>query len=302
MENILLSSIITLSSIGILAAVVLFFISKKFYSFEDPKIDQVEEILPGTNCGGCGYAGCRHFAQALVKATDLATLNCPVGGPMVMVKVADLLGLETVSQEKLIAVLRCNGSSSNVSELVHYDGAESCLLAQSQFAGQSLCQYGCFGLADCVNVCKFNALEINAETGLPVVNDDLCTACGACVDICPRDLFELRPLGPDKKRVFVACMNQEKGALAKKYCKVACIGCMKCVKATESKSVSVKNNLSYIDTDVDVVQHGPLLVGCCPTGSILGVNIQAKKPDPPVRPKPPIKPKTENTESPQNEA
>ncbi len=277
MENLILNSVLSLGATGLISASILFIAAKKFKVHEDPRIDQIDEILPAANCGGCGFAGCRQFAEACTKADDLNELLCPVGGSDMMQAVGKILGLEVEAKEKQIAVLRCNGSKANAPAKVKYDGSMSCKSAHSLFAGESGCQYGCLGLGDCTVVCNFDALYVDQETGLPVVDTEKCTACGACVKACPRNLFELRPEGPNGQRVFVACMNKEKGAQARKNCKVACIGCMKCTKVTESTSVSVTNFLSYIDTNVDPIKDGAELVACCPTNAILGINIQPKK-------------------------
>ncbi|MCK5073979.1 MAG: RnfABCDGE type electron transport complex subunit B [Bacteriovoracaceae bacterium] len=277
MNNLMLSSILSLSGVGVLAASILYIASKKFHVEEDPRIDQVEGVLPMANCGGCGFAGCRNFAEAVVKAGKLDGLNCPVGGAECMAQVAHIMGVDVQETEPMVAVLRCNGSRKNAPQKTHYDGALNCFAAHALFAGESGCPNGCLGLGDCAVACSFDAITVNPETGLPEVDDDKCVACGACVTACPRDIYELRPKGINSKRVYVACMNTQKGAPAKKNCSVACIGCMKCVKATESKSVSVKNFLSYIGTDVDTESHGPQLIDCCPTSAILGVNIEGSK-------------------------
>ena len=266
----LIYPVLSLGAIGIASAAILFVVAKKFYVHEDPRIDQVNELLPGANCGACGFAGCRNFAEATVKASELSSLNCPVGGNSCMQAIAKLLGLEVSSQIPKVAVLRCHGSKTNAPAKINYQGAPSCLSAHSMFAGESGCQYGCLGLGDCVKVCSFDALHIDLETGLPVVDPEKCTACGACVKICPRHLFELRPQGP---QVYVACMNQEKGGVARKNCSVACIGCMKCTKVYETDQIKITNFLSYIGPDIDVKNHGTELVKCCPTKAIHGVNL-----------------------------
>jgi len=275
--TLLFLSVVSLCVIGVVAAAVLFMAAKKFKIFEDPKIDLINEVLPGANCGGCGYPGCRGFAEACVKAGNLDGLNCPVGGSSTMKQVGEILGVAAPSSLPLIAVLRCNGTRENAPIKINYDGTSSCRISHMLYAGDSGCPNGCMGLGDCVEVCKFDALYIDKNTNLPVVDENKCVACGACVKACPRNIYELRPKGKNSERVYVACMNTQKGAEARKNCKVACIGCMKCTKVTESTSVSVKNALSYIDTKVDTSLHGPALIECCPTKAIVGVNIGEKK-------------------------
>ncbi|MBL6989728.1 MAG: RnfABCDGE type electron transport complex subunit B [Bacteriovoracaceae bacterium] len=288
MGSLLLNSILLLGSVGLVAASVLFFVAKKFYVYENPKIDEVDDVLPSANCGGCGFPGCRAFAEATVGATDLEELFCPVGGNETMKAVAKILGLEVVEKGPMVAVLRCNGSNENSPKKINYDGVSSCLSAHSMYAGEGGCPFGCLKLDDCVRVCDFDALKMDAKTGLPVVDEKKCTACGACVDICPRNIYELRPIGKQSKRVYVACLNTEKGAIAKKNCAVACIGCNKCVKVYDSGgAVVMKGLLSYISPQVDVENQGGYLVGSCPTNAIMGINVEAKKLPPKKKPSKP---------------
>lgn len=273
MENLILNSAYTLGAIGLIASAILYIAATKFKVIEDPRIDQIESILPAANCGGCGYAGCRQFAEACTKAQELTLLFCPVGGSACMSQVASIMGMTVEAKAPMIAVLRCNGSKVNAPDKINYDGAKNCRSAHSLFAGTSGCAYGCLGFGDCAVVCNFDALHVDSVTGLPVVDENKCTSCGACIKACPRGLFELRPKGPNGQRVLVACMNKEKGPLAKKNCAVACIGCTKCTKVTGDDQVKVQNFLSYIPTSVDAQKFGKALVASCPTKAICGVNL-----------------------------
>ncbi|MFW5851928.1 MAG: RnfABCDGE type electron transport complex subunit B, partial [Bacteroidota bacterium] len=160
--------VIILSSIGLAAAIILFFVSKKFKVIENPLIDEVEEMLPAANCGGCGYPGCRKFAQVFVESDNVENLYCPVGGADVMKQIAERAGKVVVVQAQKVAVVRCNGSCEHTNKQASYDGAVSCRLAHSTFAGESGCSFGCFGYGDCVSVCAFDAIYIDEQTGLPV--------------------------------------------------------------------------------------------------------------------------------------
>ena len=231
MTSTLLSTILSLSLLGGLLAVVLYFIAQKFKVQEDPRIDQILEVLPGANCGGCGYAGCRAFAESFVKNPDNPDLFCPVGGNDAMKKAAAVLGREVQEKVPRLAVLRCNGSCDVRPVLNKYDGSPSCAVASDLYGGETGCSYGCLGLGDCVTACTFDAIAIDPQTGLPVVAEDKCTSCGACVKACPRNILELRPKGPKSRRIYVACANKDKGALTRKVCSVGCIGCQLCVKA-----------------------------------------------------------------------
>jgi Na+-translocating ferredoxin:NAD+ oxidoreductase RNF subunit RnfB len=249
-NDVVIYAVASLGTIGIAASVILYFVAQKFKVIEDPRIDEVEEALPAANCGGCGFAGCRAFAEASVKQGEekgnLDGLNCPVGGNDVMATVADILSLTVEEQDPLIAVVRCNGSHANSPKKVNYQGAASCAFAHNLFSGEGGCQFGCLGLGDCVRSCDFDAIHMDPDSGLPVVNDK-CVACGACVKACPRDIIELRPKGKKDRRIFVSCINKEKGGPAKRNCSVACIGCGKCVKVCPFDAITLENNLAYID-------------------------------------------------------
>ncbi len=273
--GVVLLSVASLGGISVVAAVILFVAAKRFHVDEDPKIDQVEEILPGANCGGCGYAGCRNFAEASVQAEDLSELFCPVGGNPLTEKIATILGIEAAAQEPMIAVVRCHGSKKNAPIKVAYNGASSCRLSHQLFSGESGCPHGCMGLGDCVVACPFDAIQIDSETGLPVVSEEKCTACGKCVIACPRRVIELRPKGKKGRRVYISCINEEKGGVAKKHCSVACIGCGKCMKACPFGAIVVKNNLAYIDPIL--CKNCRKCVAVCPTQAILTVNFPPPK-------------------------
>jgi len=278
-DNIIIIAIVALGALGLIAAIILYFIANKFKVFEDPKIDEVEEALPSANCGGCGFPGCRAYAEATVKAAkengNLDGLNCPVGGNEVAQQVGSILGLEVEVKEPMIAVIRCNGSHSNSPGKVAYEGATSCAFAHALYSGEGGCQYGCLGLGDCVDACDFDAIHMNPETGLPEVNDK-CTACGACVIACPRDIIELRKRGPKEKRIFVSCVNKEKGAPAKKNCTVACIGCGKCEKVCNFDAITITSFLAYIDFSKCTLCRK--CVEVCPTNAIHEINFRPRKP------------------------
>lgn len=274
--NLIISSIIVLGIIGLASAVILYFVAQKFKVEEDSRIDVVTELLPGANCGGCGFPGCRGFAEACVKAETLDNLLCPVGGLPVMCKVSEALGLAVCQATPKIAVVRCNGSCANRPRSNKFDGARNCKIAAQLYAGETNCSYGCFGYGDCVEACKFDAIVINPETGLPVVNEDKCTACGACVKACPKKVIELRNKGPKGRRVFVSCVNKDKGGVARKACSAACIGCGKCQKVCPFGAIKVENNLAYID--FELCRSCRKCVNECPTGAIHDVNFPTPAP------------------------
>jgi Na+-translocating ferredoxin:NAD+ oxidoreductase RNF subunit RnfB len=245
--NIILLSSIVLAAIGILAAVILYFVSQKFKVYEDPKIDEVAELLPGANCGGCGFAGCRNFAETVVKNNGLGDLMCPPGGAAVNSAIAAIFGGGEQIIVPKMTIVKCNGNCENAPAKVHYDSIASCAYFNMIDAGESGCAFGCLGCGDCVKACKFDAIHIDPTTKLPVIGDN-CVFCGACKKACPRSIIEIVPKH-EQGVVYIACMNKEKGGEAKKNCAVACIGCKKCEKTCEFAAITVENNLAVINPD-----------------------------------------------------
>ena len=270
-------TVAVLAGLGLLLALVLSIVAARFKVEEDPRIDEIEKVMPGANCGGCGFAGCRAFADAAVKAPNLDNNYCPVGGSEVMKKVAAILGYEVADKAPMVAVTRCNGSCANRPVTNVYDGLKSCKVKAALYSGDTGCPFGCLGCGDCVAACSFGAISIDPETGLPVVDDAKCTGCGSCVKACPKNVMELRNKGPRSMRVFVSCVNKDKGAVARKACSAACIGCGKCAKVCPNDAIVVEDNLAYIDfTKCRLCKK---CVAECPTGAIHAVNfpIMAKK-------------------------
>ena len=274
MTTTIIYTIISLCAIGIASAVILYFVAQKFKVEEDPRIDTVESILPGANCGGCGKPGCRGFAEATVKATSLDGLFCPVGGAETMTKVAAALGMEVTVQTPQIAVVRCNGTCDHRQRTSQYDGYKSCAIEHSLYRGETDCTFGCLGCGDCVTACPFDAIHMD-ENGLPVVSEEKCVACGACVKACPRNIIELRNKGVKGRRVFVCCVNKDKGNIARKACTAACIGCGKCVKECPFEAITLENNLAYIDFRKCKLCRN--CVSACPTHAIHEVNFPPRK-------------------------
>ncbi len=270
--NYILSAVLVLGLIALLAAVLLYAVSKKFAVKTDPRVGEVTSLLPGANCGGCGFAGCANMAEALVKGADNGTiegLRCPVGGDAVMAQVAQHLGMEATKSEPMIAVVRCNGTCEHRPRIVEYDGLQTCAAVNASGRGETACGYGCLGCGDCTRACQFDAIHMNPETGLPEVDEDKCTACGACAKACPRHIIELRKKGPRGMRIYVQCVNKDKGAVARKGCEVACIGCGKCQRTCQFDAITIENNLSYID--YNKCRLCTKCVSECPTGAIIQV-------------------------------
>lgn len=273
--NIIFIAILSLGVIGAFSSLALYAISKKFAVFEDERIARIQEILPGANCGACGHPGCPGFASALVKLNDLGSMSCPVGGQATMDQVAKILGLESEKVVPKIAVLHCDGNCENRPRTNRYDGVTSCAIASNLYGGTTSCFYGCLGYGDCVKVCPFDAIHIDAETQLPVVDEEKCTACGNCVKACPKLLIDIRKKGPKSRRIYVNCMNKDKPAVAAKACKVACISCKKCVKACPFEAITIENNLATIDDNKCRLCRK--CVPECPTSAIVELNFPKKE-------------------------
>ena len=207
--TVLISTILTLSVLGILAAVILYFVAQKFKVEEDPRIDEVEKMFPGANCGGCGFAGCRAMAEAMVLREDISALYCPVGGAECMKSVAAYLGKVAPEKEPTVATVRCGGVCSKRAKTNAYNGTKSCAIASSLYVGESGCAYGCLGYGDCVEACAFDAIHVNPQTGIAEVDAEKCTACGACVKACPKNIIELRKKWPKNRAVYVSCVSKD---------------------------------------------------------------------------------------------
>ena len=270
--NELLLTVLTLSVLGALLAVILFFVAQQFKVREDPRIGEVEKMLPGANCGGCGFAGCRAMAEALVSRDDISTLYCPVAGGEVMKEAATYLGKAAPEKNPQVATLRCGGSCQKRQKTNKYDGAESCAVVNAMYVGESDCAYGCLGYGDCAHACIFGAIKMNPETGLIEIDPDKCTACGACVKACPKQLIELRKKWPKDRAIYVACRSRDKGAVVMKACKAGCIGCGKCAKVCPFGAITMDGSLAYIDSEKCKLCRK--CVNECPTGAIHLVNME----------------------------
>lgn len=276
MSTTIIITIVSLSLLALVSAVILYFVAQRFKVFEDPRIDEVQAVLPAANCGGCGFAGCRNFAEALVKADTFEGLNCPVGGAPVMNEAAKILGKVAAAVDPTVAVLLCNGSPEYRPKTSRYDGASECRISHILYLGDTDCSYGCLGDGDCVRACNFGAMYMDLKTGLPVIIDDKCVSCGMCVKACPRHLIELRRKARKDRKIYVACSNCDKGGPARRACKVACIACGKCVKVCEFDAITIENNLAYIDAAKCTFCRKCVVE--CPTNSILEINFPPRKP------------------------
>ena len=261
--NALTGALLTMAVLGLIFSLFLVLAYKKLKVEEDPRIHEIVEILPGANCGGCGYPGCSAYAEAVVRGEAPPNL-CAPGGQEVAEAISKLLGLEIATMEKKVAKLMCRGSIENAVRRAEYTGIETCRVADATLKGDKACVYGCLGFGDCVRSCPFDAMYMGEE-GLPHIIEEKCTGCGICVETCPRDILELVPI---ERKVFVFCKNIERGAVARKYCKAACIACGLCVKAAPEGTMKMENNLAVIIDWKSVDEHAEEIIAKCPTKAI----------------------------------
>lgn len=257
-----------MAALGIVLAGVLAFANRKLYVYEDPRIDEVEAMLPHSNCGACGVPGCRQFAEALV-AGSAQPGACTVSTNEGRAAIAQHLGVEVGAGEKRVARLACGGGSHLARLRAHYEGLGTCRAAHLVGGGGKGCAWGCLGLGDCEQACGFGAIELDAH-GLPVVDTASCTACNDCVEICPRGLFSIHPIS---HQLWVACKNEEKGEAVTSICEVACDGCRRCEQDAPQGLIRVERNLAIIDyDDNEFATRTP--IERCPTGAIVWLDEQ----------------------------
>jgi RnfABCDGE-type electron transport complex B subunit len=238
----------------------------KLKVWEDPRIDELSDILPGANCGACGYAGCRAFAEAAIGG-DVVPAECTVMGSFELDEFAETLGVAAGEIEKRVARLLCAGGSDVAVQKAEYYGVESCAAAVAVSGGGKGCAWGCVGLADCAVSCTFDAIRMS-QFGLPVVDPDKCTACNDCVVACPLDLFVLMP---QEHHLIVQCRNLLEGEAATSVCSAACNACGRCVADAEPGLIEMRSGLAVIDYD-RIELENPAAIARCPTNAIVWVD------------------------------
>lgn len=241
--NPILLAVILVAGIGVVAGLLLGIASKVFAVPVDEKAETICEMLPGANCGGCGFSGCAGYAAALSCGEVTDTAKCVAGDEDLSASIAAYLGLSAGKAEKTAAVVLCSGSETNAELKMDYRGEKSCRAADKLYGGPKSCAYGCIGFGDCIKACPFDAISLCG--GVAVIDENRCKSCGKCVAACPKHLIEILPA--DKAAAIVKCKNADKGNLAMKACKVSCIGCKKCEKTCVYEAIRVAGNLARVD-------------------------------------------------------
>ena len=241
MVNMIFVAVVSVTVIGAACGIILG-VAAKFMAVEvDERALKIQEILPGSNCGACGFPGCSGYATALVSGS-VGTNLCPPGGPALVQQLSEILGVDAGEIEQKLAVVRCRGTTEVLQKKMDYKGIPTCMAAKQLFSGEGACALGCLGYGDCLVVCPTDAVCM--EDGLARINPLLCTGCTLCVKACPSGLITIESA---KAPVIVMCKNTEKGAVVRKKCTAGCIGCRKCVKECPDGAIAVENNLAIID-------------------------------------------------------
>lgn len=258
-------AILVMIGLGLFFGLFISFANKKWAVETDPRIHEVEDVLPKGQCGSCGYPGCLAYAEAVVMNPDVPTNLCTPGKAAVAQKVAEITGKKAESLETKIAFVRCAGTYEKAVRTSLYKGISDCVSANLLQGGDKGCTYGCLGYGTCVKVCMFDAMRMSRE-GIPVVNPDKCTGCGKCTTVCPRAIITL--VSPDIM-VKVNCNSKDKGPVVRKNCKAGCIGCGICAKACPYQAIVIDNFLAVVDHKICLEKcSDPVCLTKCPTKAI----------------------------------
>ena len=272
----ILIAIAILGGLGLVFGLVLAAASKVFYVETDPRLDQLNECLPGANCGGCGFAGCGAYAEAVLKG-EAPVGKCASGGNEAAKAMAAIMGVQAEEVTRKVAMVRCSGARTFDAEgnltkgakmKATYEGFHDCLAASRVGgSGPLSCKYGCLGYGSCTRVCKYGAISV--KNGVAVVDEDLCVGCMACAQVCPRKV--ITAVEPDRN-VVIACASLAKGAVTNRACTIGCIGCGKCMKNCPNGAITITNNLAQID--YSKCTNCGQCATVCPKGLIKDSNVE----------------------------
>ncbi|MDD6087892.1 MAG: Fe-S cluster domain-containing protein [Desulfovibrionaceae bacterium] len=269
-----LSSFLTLLILGLLASAALAFASKIFFVEEDPKVEEVTEVLPGANCGGCGFAGCESYAAAVAHDPAVPANLCVAGGAATAEAVGRITGKAAGSADPVVSFRRCEKHAGNVLKRYTYQGIPSCAAAAELANGSEKCEYACLGFGDCVRACPFGALQLEGD--IVTVNSDKCTGCGICTKNCPRAVLEIIPR---RARVVIGCSTKNKLKVAMQLCDSGCINCGKCVKSCPAKAIDNSTGRIQIDQEKCLAYGsscGEACLKACSRGSLRPFSINGK--------------------------
>lgn len=237
----IITAIIIIGAMGILFGILLGAASGIFAVKTDERVPKILDALPGANCGGCGFAGCSAYANAIVGG-GVRTNMCPVGGEAVAAQISEIMGVEAETKEKMVARVLCNGNPERAVQKYIFDGPRDCHSAARLGGGEKMCPHGCLGFGSCVAVCKFDAISV--DDGIAVVDVEKCVACGACALECPKKIIKILPA---RSKYTITCKSVEKGKITRRDCSVGCIGCGICAKNCPKEAITVKDNVAVID-------------------------------------------------------
>lgn len=254
----LTTAVVVFSITGVACGAILAIAARVFAVAEDPRIPQVCGLLPGANCGGCGFAGCAEYARVIVQ-DDVALNLCTAGGAETAAKLAKWKGVEVQAADKKVALVLCRGNAENAPRRFLYNGVADCAAAHAVGGGDKLCRFGCLGYGTCARVCPVQAIELSGQ--LARVHPHLCISCGACVKACPRKLIKLVP---EPRHLHVFCSSLDKGPIVKKACKVGCIACTLCTKLAPDKAIIMNGALAVVDYTKPIDAEADALVQKCP--------------------------------------
>lgn len=261
MMNVFLYAALLVGGIGLFCGMVLAFASHFLGIKEDERVEALLTLLPGMNCGACGFAGCSDYAKALISG-EAGASECKPGGQRAAQKIAEFMGMEAEACKRMVAVVLCGGDDAHASRKFLYNGIADCAAAALIGGGDKACGYGCLGLGSCARVCPVHAIEITGGR-LALVHPELCIGCGLCAAACPRKLIRLAPATAS---VHVLCSSPERGAVVRKKCSVGCIGCSLC--ARHSNAIGMKGALAVMNYEIPIT-NGDEIVAKCPQHTIV---------------------------------